>query len=236
MNIVDRQNDEIYIASFDIGKINFAYCVERTSIHDLQNASSINDVCLRGSVIEIDNVRLVEFPKKSPVIRQRGPRKGTSYRPSGRYTFDVLLAFLYERRELWDKCHIFVIEQQVNQNKEGQKISYHLEAYLKTCYGSFKEVLLFPSYFKTQVFQSFEHRFQKQSYKDRKQTCVVKATSILESRQDKETIHILERSKKKDDMCDVICQLQAYKWLRLVSQIKKEQKIQVSTDPATPKP
>ncbi len=28
----------------------------------------------------------------------------------------------------------------MSQNKEGLKISYHLEAYFKTCYGTFKEV------------------------------------------------------------------------------------------------
>ncbi len=39
-------------------------------------------------------------------------------------------------------------------NKEGLKISYHLEAYFKTCYGTFKEVVLFPSYHKTQVFEA----------------------------------------------------------------------------------
>ncbi len=42
----------------------------------------------------------------------------------------------------------------MSQNKEGLKISYHLEAYFKTCYGTFKEVVLFPSYHKTQVFEA----------------------------------------------------------------------------------
>ncbi len=35
------------------------------------------------------------------------------------------------------------------------------------------------------------------------------------ARHDTDTIWKLERSQKKDDMCDVICQLQAYKWLYL---------------------
>ncbi len=39
------------------------------------------------------------------------------------------------------------------------------------------------------------------------------ALEILEQRHDTDTIWKLERSQKKDDMCDVICQLQAYKWL-----------------------
>ncbi|CCV02460.1 RuvC-like Holliday junction resolvase [Armadillidium vulgare iridescent virus] len=213
-------NDDIYIASFDIGKINFAYCIEKTSIADLQSSTSVDDMCLKGSLISIDNVRLVSYPKKSPVIRQRGPRKGTSYKPSGRYTFDLLFTFLEERKEQWNRCHIFVIEQQMNQNKEGQKISYHLEAYFKTIYGLFKEVLLFPSYHKTQVFQDPEEKYKKISYSKRKKACIDKATNILQSRDDQTTICKLERSKKRDDMCDVICQLQAYKWLKLASKMK----------------
>ncbi len=55
--------------------------------------------------------------------------------------------------------------------------------------------------------------YTKMSYNNRKKSCIIKALEILEQRHDTDTIWKLERSQKKDDMCDVICQLQAYKWL-----------------------
>jgi hypothetical protein len=211
----EMDDSDIYIASFDIGKVNFAFCIEKCLPSDIVNENSINEMCSKGTIVTVDNVRLVSFPKNN-VVRRFGTRKGTSYRPSGRYCFESLLEFLEKRKSLWNKCHMFVIEKQMKQNPESLKISYHLEAYFKTCYGTFKEVVLFPSYHKTQVFEEKEDgKYKKLSYSKRKKACVKKALEILESRQDQETICKLEKSKKKDDMCDVICQLQAFKWLVL---------------------
>ncbi len=119
----------------------------------------------------------------------------------------------------------------MSQNKKVLKYHIHLEAYFKTCYGTFKEVVLFPSYHKTQVFEAEKWInldpltrktdkygkpfYTKMSYNNRKKSCIIKALEILEQRHDTDTIWKLERSQKKDDMCDVICQLQAYKWLYL---------------------
>jgi hypothetical protein len=216
-----KVNDEIFIASFDIGKVNFAFCIEKCLLEDIgqkKKDTTIEEMCSKGIIETIDNVRLVSFPKDL-IMRRRGPRKGTTYRPSGKYAFESLLVFLEQRKHLWNKCHIFVIEQQMSQNKEGLKISYHLEAYFKTCYGTFKEVVLFPSFHKTHVFQSGQsckNVFEKISYSKRKKACVDKAFEILNQRKDQDTIWKLERSQKRDDMCDVICQLQAYKWIHLM--------------------
>ncbi len=54
-------------------------------------------MCSKGKIEIIDNVRLVSFPKNI-VTRRRGPRKGTTYKPSGKYTFESLLLFLEERK------------------------------------------------------------------------------------------------------------------------------------------
>lgn len=207
-------DEDIYIASFDIGKVNFAYCIEKCSLKDIKRRTetTIDEMCSKGKIEIIDNVRLVSFPKNI-VTRRRGPRKGTTYKPSGKYTFESLLLFLEERKTFWNKCHIFVIEQQMSQNKEGLKISYHLEAYFKTCYGTFKEVVLFPSYHKTQVFEAEKWInldpltrktdkygkpfYTKMSYNNRKKSCIIKALEILEQRHDTDTIWKLERSQKK---------------------------------------
>ncbi len=112
----------------------------------------------------------------------------------------------------------------MSQNKEGLKISYHLEAYLKHVMEHLKKlfyflhitkhkflrpknVLIRSAYKKT---DNMENPFYtKMSYNNRKKSCIIKALEILEQRHDTDTIWKLERSQKKDDMCDVICQLQA---------------------------
>ncbi len=58
-------------------------------------------MCSKGKIEIIDNVRLVSFPKNI-VTRRRGPRKGTTYKPSGKYTFESLLLFLEERKTFWN--------------------------------------------------------------------------------------------------------------------------------------
>ncbi len=100
-------DEDIYIASFDIGKVNFAYCIEKCSLKDIKRRTetTIDEMCSKGKIEIIDNVRLVSFPKNI-VTRRRGPRKGTTYKPSGKYTFESLLLFLEERKTFWNKCHI----------------------------------------------------------------------------------------------------------------------------------
>ncbi len=86
-------DEDIYIASFDIGKVNFAYCIEKCSLKDIKRRTetTIDEMCLKKIEI-IDNVRLVSFPKNI-VTRRRGPRKGTTYKPSGKYTFESFIVF-----------------------------------------------------------------------------------------------------------------------------------------------
>ena len=53
----------------------------------------------------------------------------------------------------------------------------------------------------------------------RKTWCIKKAMSIIENRNDQHTLTQIKKSKKKDDLCDVICQLQAFKYLCYVDTI-----------------
>ena len=47
----------------------------------------------------------------------------------------------------------------------------------------------------------------------RKKWCIQKAMHIFTIRDDKETLDKMKKTKKKDDLSDVLCQLQAYKIL-----------------------
>ena len=52
----------------------------------------------------------------------------------------------------------------------------------------------------------------------RKKWCIQKGLDILKDRGDEDTTQIITRSKKKDDLCDVICQLQSFKILKYVDE------------------
>ncbi len=58
-------DEDIYIASFDIGKVNFAYCIEKCSLKDIKRRTetTIDEMCSKGKIEIIDNVRLVSFQK-----------------------------------------------------------------------------------------------------------------------------------------------------------------------------
>ncbi len=62
-----------------------------------KDRTTIDEMCSKGKIEIIDNVRLVSFPKIL-LQEEEGPRKGTTYKPSGKYTFESLLLFLEERK------------------------------------------------------------------------------------------------------------------------------------------
>ncbi len=101
-------DEDIYIASFDIGKVNFAYCIENCSLKDIKRRTetTIDEMCSKGKIEIIDNVRLVSFPKNI-VTRRRVPEKEQLINHR-KYTLKSLLLFLEERKTFWNKCHILL--------------------------------------------------------------------------------------------------------------------------------
>src|SRR3990167_2610973 len=107
------------IASFDIGKKNFAFCVEEFSPENVRNAilprlkerftdngiptekmqECIDIVCSLGFIIEYQNLDLTENCDKRKKLDPE--------------TFHNLTETLEKYNELRDSCDIFVIEQQI---------------------------------------------------------------------------------------------------------------------------
>lgn len=140
-----------------------------------------------------------------------------------------MVDLLDEHREYWDRCEAFVIEQQMSFGKKHNtmalKLGQHCYSYFVFTYGRFKSVVEFPSYYKTQILGAAKieslTKKGKVTYKAidkplRKKWSVEKATAILAERGDFETMSELTSKKKKDDLADVLCQLQAYKVLAFI--------------------
>lgn len=212
----------VWVASFDIGKKNFAFCIEEFSITDLEGienihrneryhkdgtlkvpfAKIVHRVCSTGKIIMLEHFDLTENTKleKSldPMVLMN------------------LTVFLDQYKEYWEQCTTFLIEQQMGfgrkQNTMALKIGQHCFSYFLFHFAMFKQVVEFPSYYKTQILGAPK----KSTKHQRKMWSVEEAMRILLDREDNDTLKKITDRKKRDDVCDTITQLQAFKYLYFI--------------------
>jgi len=217
----------IWIASFDIGKVNFCFMVEEVPVDSLSKLTASNiplrdrynrdgthtpefaglmrEVCATGKVLLIDNVNLtlgVDNPKNKILDPQ--------------VLVNMYAVLDKYKSAFWDRCSVFLIEQQMsfgkNRNTMALKLGQHCFSYFIFQYAGFKDIVEFPAYHKTRVLGAR----RKMTKPERKKWAIAKAAEILEDRSDSETLTKIGSRKKKDDMSDVIVQLQAYKYMTFV--------------------
>jgi hypothetical protein len=224
----------MWIASFDIGKKNFSFYIENVNPISLENipkkerynpngtckekfSKLLHDLYCNGEKVLLKNVDITSDTDKKKY-----------------FDSDLchnLTELLDEYKEYWDKVEYFVIEQQMSFgtkiNTMALKLGQHCESYFMIKYGRMKKVIEFPSYHKTQVLGSEKIEIikkDKKTYKNidkpaRKKWSIETAYGILTERNDFDTIEEITCSKKKDDLCDVIIQAQAFKYLYFVEKI-----------------
>ena len=225
-------NNIVWVASFDIGKKNFAFYIEEFDKSKLLNlpyipnikrynddgtttiafSKIVNDVCMNGKSILFQNSDLTE-----------GCKKGSYLDPE---TYHNMTDLLDQYVNYWDQCDAFVIEKQMSfgkrHNTMALKLGQHCWSYFSFKYGRFKEIIEFPAYHKTQILgaKKIQTIMKKGNVKytsidkpARKKWSVEKAMSILKERKDFDTISNLTSARKRDDLADVLCQLQAFKIL-----------------------
>jgi hypothetical protein len=222
-------SDIVWIASFDIGKKNFAFYIEEfdkseimklprvqlskrynsdgTTTHDFEKI--VTKVCMNGKSIIFQNSDLTEGCKKSSYLDPE--------------TYHNMTDLLDRYVDYWDQCDAFVIEKQMSfgkrHNTMALKLGQHCWSYFAFKYGRFKEIIEFPAYHKTQVLGAKKiiskggTKYKAIDKPARKKWSVEKAISILKERNDDKTISALTSTKKRDDLADVLCQLQAFKIL-----------------------
>lgn len=225
-------DDKLWICSYDVGKRNFAFYIEEMDRKALQELPKIP----KTKRYNADGTTTPEFGE---VLRQLcGNGKTILFKNNdltentvkGKYLdpeiFHNLTDLMDKYTEYWDKCEAFVIEMQMafrgKYNTMALKIGQHCYSYLAIRYGRFKPVIEFPAYHKTLVlgaqkiktkWKSGKVRYKNIDKPARKKWCVEKATAILAERNDFKTMSELTSKKKKDDLADVLCQLQAFKVL-----------------------
>jgi hypothetical protein len=213
----------MFVASFDIGKCNFAFCIERfeqSILHKIKSIQKslrytkdgectlefqpiIDAVCMEGELVLHKNIDITEGSNKKKSLD------------------DIILLNMYktldEFASYFDKCDIILIEQQMSfgankTNTMAMKLSQHCKSYFIYKYRETKEVVDFPAYHKTQILGATKAMTKPQ----RKKWAVEKAVDILLQRGDLDTVDMISEKKKRDDLADVFIQLQAFKFLRFV--------------------
>lgn len=170
------------ICSIDIGKKNFAYCIED------------ND-----KLVKFENIDLTEGVPESKLKSFLHPQIFTNLSKH----FDENIIDIAD-------CDYIVIEQQMSFGKKvnpmALKIGQHTFSYFLLTHPDIA-IIEFPSYYKTQL----NNAPTKMNYTQRKQWAIHKACEILVDRGDYENLTRLTCSKKMDDLADVVCQSQAFK-------------------------
>ena len=158
--MIDEEN--IWIASFDIGKKNFAFYIEEMNISKLNTIKEISkeqrynidgtckenfsklleeDIYKNGKKILLQNVDLTE-----------GTDKDKYFDSDICYNlFDVMS----EYEEYWEKVSYVIVEQQCSFrgkiNTMALKLCQSTQSYFMMNFGRQLKVIEFPSYYKTQV-------------------------------------------------------------------------------------
>jgi hypothetical protein len=193
------------VCSIDIGVRNFAFCVEDFHFDGIPK--------FKPSFTET-GVPTEEYQKLLHMLYNCGCL--IAYEKSDISGEDIYLnltLFLNKFRDLWRNVDIFLVEKQMSYGKgksnvTALRLSQHCLTYFMVLFGPFKTIIEFPSNLKTQLLGC--PRTERRKKLDRKKFAIRECEVILSLRKDK-FIKVFEETRKKDDLADVVCQLQAFK-------------------------
>ncbi len=215
------------IASFDIGKKNFAFCIEEIDLSDMKAPSSV-----KSSNYNEDGTPTPIFKEYLDTVYKRGKLilyKNTDLTINcdkktylDEETYYNMNDTLEQYTEYWDTCDVFVIEKQMQfgmgkNNPMAQKLGQHCYSYFTFVYGREKKVVEYPAYNKTQVLGAPKVKGKRWKAMDkpaRKKWAVIQARELLTLRSDP-FLKEFETHKKKDDLADVLLQAISYAILNL---------------------
>lgn len=224
----------IYIASFDIGKKNFAFCIEEVEVTLLKEVSPVkNGYNPDGTCTEDLKAVLEVVYKSGRVILHKNTdltkgitdEKKSCVHPE---LYQNMYDLLDEYSTYWDKCSYFIIEEQMSFGKRlnlmAVKLGQHCYSYFVYRYGRFGKIVReFHAYHKTQVLGAPKikgkvtkkgvQKWVSMEKSQRKKWSVKVAQEILSLRGEEGILLGLATAKKKDDLADVLTQLQAFKYL-----------------------
>lgn len=207
--VVDLQPPKencIWIASFDIGKHNFAFCIEemnvdRTKLCKIEKNKKNeleSHVYPNGRILVLENVSI---------------SKGCTKNKFDPKLFVNMNQVLEQFQLYWKHCTHVIIEEQMSfgknkTNGDASKLAQHCYSWFLIKFPEIK-IQSFRAYHKTQVLCAPP----KMTKPERKKWAVQEAKRILENRGDEVNLKKVNDCLKQDDLCDTCVQLQAFKAL-----------------------
>lgn len=194
-------------ASFDIGKKNFAFCVQ--DFPDEIEYSSEEDL-----VTKTQQLGKISYLENLDLTTNCNPKLYLDPKVFGNLTCE-----LQKLEEMWKTVDVFIVEQQVCykgvRNPMALKLMQHVISYFWIKHSD-KKVIEFAGFHKGQVLGAprtfgtitvhYKNGNTREIKDNLKKWAIRKATEILESRQDLENLDKLNSLRKKDDASDTILQ------------------------------
>lgn len=223
---------QLYLASFDIGKKNFSFCIEKINKEELSEVKNIPEnerYNSDGTPTDDMNSILEQVYSNGKIILHKNNDltkncdKKQKLDPESFHNLNIVLD---KYTKFWDKCNVFIIEQQMafgsKVNLTAIKLAQHCYSYFNLKYGRLKQIIDYPSFHKTQIlgapkvegkkYKSGKIRYKAMDQRQRKKWSVEKAIEIATCRGEVDIVDNLT-VKKADDLADVICQLESAKYL-----------------------
>ena len=228
----------MYIASFDIGKKNFAFVIEEIDEKSYKKIGDIpNKYKTDGTPTKEFSDQLVKLSKFSKVIliKNIDLTIGCQKKYFDSRLFINMTDCLDSFKDYWGKCSVFLIEQQMDfgrkkRNPMARKLGQHCYSYFSIFYRDFKTILEFPAYHKTQVLgapkkfgkipKTYKNGKTVQIQDNRKKWSVRVTKDILERREDNVSLEKLTEKCKQDDMSDCILMIMSYCILKYITKKK----------------
>jgi hypothetical protein len=120
---------------------------------------------------------------------------------------DNLSAYLEKHKEFLEQCDYIIIEKQLRVNKIAQRVEGHLISWLLITLKCGQKIKSISSKEKTRQFNAP----LKMTKPQRKKWAVMFVKEMVFSNMHCDMLHLLETTKKADDICDAYLQCQAFK-------------------------
>lgn len=121
--------------------------------------------------------------------------------------YKSLFDFFELHLALFQSCHLVIIERQMPFNYKATRIAQHIITFFMIY---LKNLSHLPAIYEIDSKLKTDELGAPKTLNDRgiKQWTPIKAVELLEMRGDTESLSILNKNKKKDDLSDVICQIE----------------------------
>ena len=213
-----------YIASFDIGKKNFAFCIEKIDKSIIKTITNIpkSQRYYKNGTPTPDFQKILDKLYTVGSVELLGVIDLTKNCDKKAYldpqTFLNMIEELDTYKKYWEKCSTFIIEKQMSfrakYNTMALKLAQHCYTYFLMNYKDKKTIVEYPAYHKTQVLGALKSEVKQKP--KRKKWAIKKALDILEKRDDEFMLEGMNGCKKKDDMADCLLMTITYTFLHFI--------------------